>query len=265
MARNATRLSDMLENEWSESVALLGWSAGVLTISSIVIYFAKKIMEANRPVGWFCFTFGFLGVLFGIALLLVAAKRAIQIRRKPTVSFACPYCGTKTSFLTAPTEDFTCEGCNRDVHFTDGEPVAVRTIVCQACKAEHKVAVTVQRYVCDRCNRPLRITANADYAAVMAGLDSGDDEEGGGQNYDVLLISYDHRKENEIAFKLQNILIINNKETHRLMHTASSSSPLIVGQNLTVRKAEAIRRQLQDLGATATLRPTTIAGAGAKR
>ena len=152
-----------------------------------------------------------------------------------------------------PTIDFDCEFCHRTVHFDTGRPIPVQTIVCRACRAEHRVAVNVQRYTCDSCNRALALPW------IRADRDGGirdNTEDAMLQNYDVLLIAYDRRRENDMAFKVQNLLVVNLNEARRLMGAVSSQTPLILGHDLPQRKAEAIRRQLQELGATATMRPT---------
>ena len=91
------------------------------------------------------------------------------------------------------------------------------------------------------------------------------DAEEAPHNYDVLLISVDRRHEIEVAMKLQNILVVNLPEARRLMASAGTATPLVVSHALPQRKAEAIRRQLQDVGATATLRPTNEAGSPTAR
>jgi hypothetical protein len=107
--------------------------------------------------------------------------------------------------------------------------------------------------VCDNCNRPLELaTESRGRSATVVG---GAVETGAVQQFDVLLISVDRRQENEVALKLQNLLVVNLPEARRLMATATNTAPLVVSHGLPQRKAETIRRQLQDLGATATLRP----------
>ncbi len=262
MAKSAVRYSDVLETEWSQAVTMAVRGIGIIIVSAIILYFAR-IMPAE-PVGlvilgWIMYILGGVGLAVGVVFCVLAAKRGVEARKMPTVAFPCPYCGAQNTFLETPTTDFTCENCDRQVYIEIGEPVPVRTIVCQACRAEHKVAVTVQRYVCDRCNRPLRIVAEkTDLLKVSAAAERSEQEEALLHNYDVLLVAVDKRRENELAFKLQNLLVVNLNEARRLMHTVSSTTPLVVAANVPERKAEAIRRQLQELGATATQRPTTV-------
>lgn len=49
-------------------------------------------------------------------------------------------------------------------------------------------------------------------------------------------------------------MVINLNDARKAIATASSQTPLTVGHDLPQRKAEAIRRQLQELGATSTIR-----------
>jgi transposase-like protein len=254
MAKSATRLSDVLEQEWSNAVVLAARGIGILIVGALILYFAGFI-TGNVALIMISYILGGVGLAAGVLMCLWAVKRSVEAKQTPTVSFPCPYCGAPNMFLETPTEDFTCESCDRQVYFEDGQPVPVRQIICPACRAEHRVAISVQRFVCDSCNRTLSLVPNRPPTI----LTSEDTEAADGlRHFDVMLVAYDHRKENEVAFKIQNLLVVNMNEARRLMHTASSSAPLIVAENEPQIKAESIRRQLQELGATATLRPTTV-------
>ncbi len=254
MQKSATRRSDVLEYEWSQSIGLLGGGLLLVVIAGLILYFAGFITHSPALI-WVVYLVGALILLAGASLCLVAIKRGVFAPRIPTVPFNCPYCDAQTMFLEPPTTDYTCDHCDRQVHFENGVLVPVRHIVCPACRAEHRVAINVQRFVCDRCNRALHITPDKP-------IKLADTEEPGNgpqkqRTFDVMFVAYDHRRENEVAFKVQNLLVVNMKEARRLMQHASSSTPLIVAQNEPELKAESIRRQLQELGATATLRPTS--------
>ena len=73
------------------------------------------------------------------------------------------------------------------------------------------------------------------------------------QNFDVHLTHMDPRKENDLAFKLQDMLTVPLKEAKTMLHNASPEMPLVIGYSMPQRKAEAIRQQLQALGATVRL------------
>jgi transposase-like protein len=252
MANGAKTLAEVREGEWTRliKIALLGL-LGVI-VASLLLYGTQWWFQG----GWLVagqVIFG-LSIFAGAAVMLVAGFRALQTRLITGVTFLCPYCDAPNEFIEQPTVDFDCESCNRTVHFIDGEQVPVHTIVCQSCGSEHRVAANVPRYVCDRCNRPLAITTDTSRRAPA----NRAEEDALLQNYDVLLVSVDRRHENEVALKLQNLLVTTLPEARRLMGTASAGTPLVVGHELPLRKAEAVRRQLQEMGATVTLRPTTM-------
>jgi ribosomal protein L7/L12 len=292
MLKSAARRSDVLEREWSQSIGLLGGGILLIVLAGVVFYFTymghfviprtantvaqpgtyntvndpryfthqsnvafADFLAQHAALLWLLDLLGMVMLVSGLGLCLTAAKRGIFAPRMPTIPFLCPYCDGETMLLAEPTTDFTCDHCDRQIHFENGVLVPVRHIVCPACRAEHRVAINVQRFVCDRCNRALQISADKPITLAPTTQEGSDGE---ARNFDVLLVAYDHRQESTVAFKVQNLLVVNMKEARRLLHTASSSAPLIVAQNEPELKAESIRRQLQELGATATLRPTTV-------
>ena len=205
------------------------------------------IILALLGIGFLVGTF-----LCGYAAYNGAFYKGALSKQMATVGFICPYCQQELQFLESPTTDFDCEHCSRTVHFDNGFPVPVRTIICQACRAEHRVASSVDRYICDKCNRPLQLNVTPDKAAAI--IDAENDAML--QNYDVLLLASDRRHESELSFKLQNLMVVNLPDARRLLSTASNQTPLVVGHDLSQRKAEAIKRQLEELGATVSVRPT---------
>jgi hypothetical protein len=263
MAEANTRLSDVQEQSWSRSIGIAGRGIALIVAACIAIYFGNLLMPSIEVLGWLLVALGAASALGGAAMLFVAANRAIRTQRMDSIAFPCPYCDAVNHFLKAPSEDFACEFCQRMVHFRDGEPVPVQTIVCQACRAEHRVAVTAERYVCDRCNRPLRIMQQALSAPVVAGLDREQvlaQERAQTQHQDVLVSGFDPRREQEVVFRIQDLLLVNAVEARRLLRTASAETPLVVSYDVPPLKAASIRRQLTDLGASATAR---AAGSGA--
>jgi hypothetical protein len=251
MTKSATTISDIKEEVWFHSVGAVLVGLGILLVAGLFFYFMqfwmpKEILGSARIVTG-------LAMLAGLGICGVAIYNGALTNKMTAAAFPCPYCDKEMRFPTMPTIDFDCEFCHRTVHFDTGRPIPVQTVVCRACRTEHRVAVNVQRYTCDSCNRGLALPW------IRTERDTGirdTAEDAMLQNYDVLLIAYDRRRENDMAFKIQNLLVVNMNEARRLMGTVSSQTPLIVGYDVPQRKAEAIRRQLQELGATATMRPT---------
>jgi len=72
----------------------------------------------------------------------------------------------------------------------------------------------------------------------------------------VLLISYDRRHETATAMKIQNIMTVNLIDARKILQTASEKAPIPIAWGEPLRKAEALRRQFEDLGATVSVRPS---------
>ncbi len=250
MAKSAATLTDVQERTWTQSVgtALTGMA---IMVVAVLIWYATKYFGFPPPL--LLATRLALGVAIfaGAALLGLAILRSLEIGKKAGIPYSCPYCDKVNALIAEPTLDFDCGYCNRTIHFIDGEPAPVRTIECQICHAEHRVPVTASRFTCDRCNRPLQLETERPQAAAER---IAQEEAASQVPYNVVLIAYDRRKEGELAFKLQNLMVINLPEAKRLMAAATAQEPLIVAYNQAQRKAEFIRRELQDLGATAALR-----------
>jgi transposase-like protein len=265
MAEDATRLSEVQEQGWSQAIGTAARGVAFLVAAGLAIWLGNLLVKPAPPVAWILLTIGALCALAGAALLILALNRSIRTRKIASVSVTCPYCDGDNRFLSKPTKDFTCECCQRQIHFQNGAPVPVQTIVCQACRAEHRVAVTVDRYVCDKCNRPLRITRQAVSGPTVAGVDQqqlAQQEREQTEHQDVLVQAFDPRREQEVAFRIQDLLLVNAVEARRLLRLASPKTPLIVAHDVAPLKAASLRRQLEELGATASTRP---AGAGAPR
>jgi len=260
MAKNATRISDVKVKEWTDSIGTGLIGLGVMLAAGLLMYSVKFWI----PPGGLALATRILmgvGVLGGAGILGTAIYRSVEANKAPGVPYPCPYCDSINMFTETPVGDFDCEACDRTVHFEHGAPIPVRTIICQACRTEHRVAINVQRYVCDRCNRPLRLAADPTQKLATA----TDDLDALLMNYDVLLLAHDRRQENELAMKLQNLMVVNLKESRRMMLAATSAKPLVVSSNQPQRKAEAIRRSLQELGATVTIRPSVSAASATAR
>jgi ribosomal protein L7/L12 len=260
MANEVRKIAEVEENVWTRASGKIMAGIAVVILAVALIY-ASKYCFVGTALQTARIILG-LVALGGLGLIGAAVYTGYEVKKMPGVGFNCPYCEATNRFDGEPNESFDCEFCNRTVHFEAGEPVPVRTVNCPFCHTDHRVAVNVQRYVCDRCNRPLELSTQAPggaTAAAGAGADAALHE------FDVLLISVDRRHEIEIALKLQNLMVVNLPEARRLMASASTTTPLVVGHGLTQRKAEAIRRQLQDVGATATLRQTNESAAGPLR
>ncbi len=248
MANPARKIVEVQESTWTQASGKIIAGLIILAVGVALVYMTKFLNGSFVRVLQIVFA---LVAFSGFALVAAAVYSGVHARKLPGVGYECPYCERVNQFEAEPTESFDCDHCNRTVHFDGGVAVPVRMVNCPFCHTDHRVAINVHRYVCDRCNRPLELATQAPGARPSgAALESVSPS----TTYDVLLIATDRRHEIEVAMKLQNILVVNLPEARRLMASASTNTPLVVGHALPQRKAEAIRRQLQDVGATATLR-----------
>jgi transposase-like protein len=263
MAKSAERISDVQEREWTASIGTAVVGIGLLAVAAVVMYLMKYMPIPPEHLLVSQIIAG-VAVVGGGAIILAALYRSSQTRKVARVPFPCPFCGKDNFFPQKPTEEFDCEHCDRTVHFENGEPVPAHTIVCQYCRTEHRVPVNVASYLCDSCNRPLRLRPDPHFKTAVVHTHAVEARDEILQNYDVLLIGYDRRREEEIAYKVQNLsaaktvggVAINLPEVRRMLLGASKAAPLTVAYDLSQRKADAIRRQLQEIGATVVLRPT---------
>lgn len=260
MANHVRKLAEVQETAWTQASGRIIAGIVIFIVAAVLIYAASFFVGAGLQTAARV-TFGLVGFA-GLSLVGAAVYNGMQAQKLTGVGYTCPYCDRVNKFEAEPDESFDCEFCNRTVHFDGGVPVPIRTVDCPFCHTEHRVAVNVQRYVCDRCNRPLDLsTVVPGRGPAAAALEP----EAAPQTFDVLLLAADRRRETEIAMKLQNILVVNLLEARRLMSTASTTTPLVVSHALPQRKAEAIRRQLQDVGATASLRPSNESASNSSR
>ncbi len=249
MAEKTTSVTEVREVTWTESFGTGLVGGAVMLVAIVGFYFTKFASPPSMQLG---VRFGCaVGLLAGGAILGLAIQRSLEAKKVKGFPFTCPYCETSSEYMAAPISDFDCEHCNRTVHFLNGEPIPVRTIVCQACKTEHRVPSNLTRYVCDKCNRPLKL--EADKKVAVASNEAADAML---QNYNVELLGIDKRQESELAFKIQSLMMLTLPEARRLVEAASPSAPLIVAYDLPQRKADAVRRSLQELGGTAAIKAT---------
>jgi ribosomal protein L7/L12 len=244
-----TSVREVKEVTWIESFGSSLVGVTLMLVSLVGIYFSQFAMTHGIKLGA---RIGCaIGLLSGGGILALAIVRSLEAKRATGFPFPCPYCDVVSEYVAKPVDDFDCEHCNRTVHFVNGAPIPVRTIVCQACKTEHRVPSNLARYVCDKCNRPLKLVA--DKKVAIASNEAADAML---QNYNVELLGIDKRHEAELIAKIQSLMMLTLPEARRLVDAANPSSPLIVAYDLPQRKADAVRRSLQELGGTAAIKST---------
>lgn len=256
MAQSATTKSDVLEREYTVGVQMLLGAGAVLILALLFFWSASLVANSYRGnttstqyvvVRPLLIVTGVLATLGAVALAALGGTRMNKAKAAPTVTVSCPYCGYAMEFPASPTLDWDCEGCHRRVYYEKGKMAEVKQITCTFCKTVHKVSAKATTYMCDNCNRALRLADPNDPNQVVA--DASTEVM---KNYDVLLTEVG-RNRNEVAMALESILICNLLEARRRMENL----PLKVAGNVPERKADAIRRRLRDLGATAVIQPTS--------
>ena len=159
MTPEIIKLSDVREQEYLRALRFGGVGLAALAVGGALFYFSNF----SRPVADTAFNQPQTGaiiarivagliMLCGVAMIGAAGYGSLQMRNLPSFPFFCPYCNGKNLFIKPPHADFDCDHCNRTVHFVEGEAVPIRDIECLNCHAQHRVPVTLTRYVCDQCN-----------------------------------------------------------------------------------------------------------------
>lgn len=253
MARGVVTRSQVLETEYEAGTTHLLGAVVLLFVSLLVLWGANLIVRQHFSDTSFQVVYlrpllllsGLVGV---IASLVIGGKAGLHMKAakaRPTTTVNCPYCGFPMEFTDTPTEDYDCESCHRRVYYENGQPVEIRQITCALCKTVHKVSAKATQYMCDRCNRALKLTDPTDASAVVQ------EQSDVLANYDVQLTDIGRNK-NEVAMAIQSMLVCNLPEARRQMEHL----PLTIARNVPERKADAIRRRMRDLGAMAIATPS---------
>lgn len=251
MTDEAVKVVEVKERTWLESIGSGLVGGAIMLVAGLIVYFGTFFVQGNlRSTLRTC---GFFGLIIGAIIVCVAIYQARKVETEPNTPFTCPFCDATNLFFGNPTKDFECEACNRTVHFENGQMIPVRNIVCQACRTEHRVPMNILRYVCDRCNRPLKLSSDPTQKVAVA---SNAQNEAMQHNYDVLLIAFDRRHETATAMKIQNIMTVNLPDARKILASASEKAPIPISWGEPLRKAEALRRQFEELGATVSVRPS---------
>jgi ribosomal protein L7/L12 len=247
MAKTATTRSEVLEQAYGSGLTTLIFAA-IGLLGAVLLGYLFKLSISNPGLKSGMLALAGLGALVSLYYAFRGYSIMSKARGIASTTVNCPYCDYPMEFPERPTEDFDCEGCNRRVQFDNGRMVPIKIITCAFCKTVHKVSDKTTTYTCDRCNRTLKLTGRD--KAVVA-VDASSDLL---KNYDVVLTDVG-RNATEVAMELENILVCNLREARERMQTL----PLTVMKNVPERKADAVRRRLRDLGATAVVKVTEAA------
>ena len=254
MAKGVVSRSQVLETEYEAGSTHLIAAIVLLVVSLLVLWGARLIVRQHFNETSFQVVYlhpllllgGWVGVAASLIIGYQAAVKMNAAKARPTVTVNCPYCGYGMEFLDEPTEDYDCESCHRKVYYENGQPVPIKQITCTFCKTVHKVSAKATHYMCDSCNRALKLTDAPGPASALV-----QEQSDMLANYDVQLTDVGRNK-TEVAMAVQSMLVCNLPEARRQMEHL----PLTIARNVPERKADAIRRRMRDLGATAIATPT---------
>jgi ribosomal protein L7/L12 len=245
MAKHATSRAELLEREYEVAMMIVVRATIGLVLSLIGVFIFARVPQVQLQL-----FFIILAAASAIAAVY-GAVRVVQARNKPFVAVECPYCRYPMKFPEQPTEDFDCEKCHRRVYFEDDGTMAdVIDVTCAVCKTAHRVSVKANRYLCDGCGRALNLPGQAASSAAAPGAEAA-------EAYSVSLTEVGRRPA-EVALAVQDMLVTNMVEARRRMQHL----PLLVADNVPMRKADAIGRRLEDLGASVAIRPVAPTHSG---
>lgn len=246
MPKTATTRSEVLEQEYAQSVTLLVAGVITLVVALLVIYFGLK-PTPHLPA---LVALGSIAALAAVGLFIFGALRMVQARQMPSLTVTCPYCEKPIQFLSMPTTDFDCEQCHRHVYYENGVMAPIMTITCAFCRTLHKVSTKATMYTCDKCNRPLRLVDDAVSQAAPAPVAAAASAEVPAP-HDVILVS-PGRNRNEVAMALEPLLHC----TLVQVRSQLENLPLTITSGIPELKAHAIRSRLISLGAEVYVTPT---------
>lgn len=263
--KGANRTSEVTEKEVTQAIVSGGIGVLILLTAALLLYFYNLLFPPDSVAfGRFLLAV----ILFtGLALILQSVYRVVRLRTLSRTPFPCPYCSHINSFVDTPDVDFECESCRRTVHFQNGEPVAIRTIICQGCLAEHRVAVTVERYLCDRCNRALQIQPETPVlsapplpqprGSLLTGPAVEPDRKQDVQHCDVFVTAVQPQQDEAVAAGIERLMSVSLQDARQLLGAIGPHAPLMIGFDLPAEAARSLEQEFQRLGAVVVCRDTT--------
>jgi transposase-like protein len=258
MAKGTTTLSEVREQEYTQSITMAATGIGLIVVCLLLIAFLKYLVPESILIvsRILCG----LAALVGLTLVIAAGKRIMDVRNAPSVMFRCPYCDAQNRLVAEPTSDFVCESCHSTIRFENGKLVPIRTITCTTCGAEHRVSSKAERYVCDKCNTVLQVQQQAQPVYGMTPTGAAQPRQKaamlGGSNQNLLLQGFDQTRQNQVASILQRELGVDIAEARRLLQSVTEKTPLIVAYDIPYDQADGLRRQFEQLGAQVSMRNT---------
>jgi LSD1 subclass zinc finger protein len=233
------RASDLIEE-----YGVRAFSTGLLGL--LAVAFAAILFIFNFTMGaglaWVLALAGTASVLYALWCIYKAKKVAGK-------SIKCVYCESIQVLLEDPTEDFRCTSCNRMIPVKEGAVLKVDQVRCGFCNALNYYSEKTEVLLCEECNREIPISTEDGMPTkrLPSGFAVVDDE----NQYELTLVSVEHKTSEELISALQHMLALNRNQVKQML----DELPVVLLRGIPRRKAEMLTAQLSIHDARADYSP----------
>lgn len=189
-------------------------------------------------------------LLIGVALLSLAVRKAVQIRKIACFPVICPLCEFENDLVSEPTSDFVCSNCGRMVPIHDGKPMAVKQIKCKACLELNYFSEKTEFLICEVCNHKIDIDTEASRHSTGPRVAEAFVVTDDSNVYEFILLAHGHKTE-DLTDALQHMLALNRNQVKQMLNEL----PVTLLTGITRRKAEILQAQLALHEAATEFRP----------
>jgi len=220
-----TRSSDIIEghSEKALSYGICGLIA--IGLGALMIYYKGMLLYL-----------GMLLVAGGAAAVIYAIYCAMQVRKVPTVTLACPYCSAKNTLTSQPESDFSCTSCHRLIPVENSRILPVYQVRCGFCNHLNYYSPKSVGLICEECDREIPIANEGRTGEKFFAQYTQHDDD---KTYELVLVSQGHKNE-ELIQCLQHMLALNRNQVKDMLN----SLPVTLLTGIPRRKAEMLTAQL---------------------
>ncbi|GIV03322.1 MAG: hypothetical protein D6724_11115 [Armatimonadetes bacterium] len=245
------RRSDVTEVHWENAITWGILSILCLLVGAFFIRFGHDWGVVNLPFWRFGgLDLQWVAVPFLAAsplMFLYALYRAIASRKEGSYTVECPYCHEPNEFVAKPDSDFTCMHCDRRVAVKEGRILDVMAVSCGYCGAVNYLTDKTAVLICEQCGHeiPLLDPETGEMRHAPRGFARVDDR----SLYELVLVDPGRDREG-LILSLQHMLALTRNQVKDILEELPAT--LMTGINR--RKAELLKAQLEEIGATAEMR-----------
>ena len=197
---------------------------------------------------------GYVLLLVAVGLFATAGYTIGKVRRVARFTLDCPFCSERVSLSEAPDEvDVRCSGCNRMIPIHEGHIVPVSQVRCGFCNGLNYYSDKTDALLCEECNHEIPIQHEEGYVPkkTVRSFAVVEDE----ALYELVLTdagdsAIGHHSESLIG-ALQHMLALNRSQVKGIL----DETPVTLLQGITRMKADMLKAQLSNHGATVEARP----------